>query len=378
MPSKLGSHAGDRIRPKILRCFVAMAFGHGDTDAVYDKWIKKAIRAAGLAPIRVDRIIHIDRVDSKIRGEIKKADVVVADLTYTRPSVYWEAGFAERESPVIYTCRSDHLRDRPDDDFGNFRVHFDLRNANIITWSGEGSKTFAERLCRTLKHAIAPIRRRVVGDELVTRARAEFAGKAMHEQRKLINEASLLELLSLGYRLGPLNLELSMKIERGVAPSFRRALWKVSGSTVFLVTEPFCLDVLQKSGLEMLYLTPDLWGIRELVSRKDLDAIIAVLGAGLVRAVRRIILLPVLGSVPATRVSSALPSWRRLGSALHYFNPQLETSRRLDLSKPSSAELVIIDRIQSPEEYRTELKRMLAEAEMRDEPIMFPHGQIRA
>jgi hypothetical protein len=33
-----------------------------------------------------------------------------ADLRYARPSVYFEAGYAERSVPVIYTVRRDHFR----------------------------------------------------------------------------------------------------------------------------------------------------------------------------------------------------------------------------------------------------------------------------
>src|SRR5512143_4051755 len=104
--------------PRKLRCFVAMAFGHEDTDYVYAQWIEPAIENAGLFPVRVDKIIHNDRIDTRIRDELLKADVVVADLTYARPSVYWEAGFAERSVPVIYTCRKDHFSPLPDDKFG--------------------------------------------------------------------------------------------------------------------------------------------------------------------------------------------------------------------------------------------------------------------
>jgi hypothetical protein len=92
-----------------LRCFVATAFGYEDTDYIYDQWIKPAVEEAELIPIGIDRIIHNDRSDARIRTELINADVVIADLTYARPSVYWEAGFAEHMVSVIYTCRKDHF-----------------------------------------------------------------------------------------------------------------------------------------------------------------------------------------------------------------------------------------------------------------------------
>lgn len=77
-----------------------------------------------MMPIRVDRKQHRDDLNNFIRRMIKECDIVLADLTYTRPSVYYEAGFAERFSPVVYTVRTDHLsRSQPDE---QLRVHFDL------------------------------------------------------------------------------------------------------------------------------------------------------------------------------------------------------------------------------------------------------------
>ena len=99
-----------------------MAFGKADTDLIYNQYMSKTIQDAGMIPLRVDRIIHNERIDIKIRELIEKADVVVADLTYARPSVYWEAGYAERRVPVVYTCRSDHFHPQKDD---NLQVHFD-------------------------------------------------------------------------------------------------------------------------------------------------------------------------------------------------------------------------------------------------------------
>ena len=88
------------------QCFVAMAFGKEDTDTVYDRLIRPAAEAKDLEVRRVDRIEHNDDIDDKIIEEIIRADLVIADLTYARPSVYYEAGYAERaDTPVIFTCR---------------------------------------------------------------------------------------------------------------------------------------------------------------------------------------------------------------------------------------------------------------------------------
>ena len=79
--------------PAKLHCFVAMAFGQKDTDAIF-RALRKTLGPLGVNAQRVDRIEHNDNIDTKIISEIEAADLVIADLTYARPSVYFEAGYA--------------------------------------------------------------------------------------------------------------------------------------------------------------------------------------------------------------------------------------------------------------------------------------------
>ena len=135
------------------RCFIAMAFGEDDTNAVYDKLIKPALRTEGVTPVRVDRREHNRNINDVIMEELARSEFVVADLTYARPSVYFEAGFGERAGTVIYTVRADHLKAN-----GEERVHFDVSMRNIITWRSPKDPTFATRLRRRVRHVLKPIR----------------------------------------------------------------------------------------------------------------------------------------------------------------------------------------------------------------------------
>jgi hypothetical protein len=102
--------------PAKLRCFVAMAFGQKDTDAIF-KILRKTLGPLGINAQRVDRIEHNDSIDTKIISEIEAADLVIADLTYARPSVYFEAGYAQRAIPVIFHGQERSLqgtRQRPE------------------------------------------------------------------------------------------------------------------------------------------------------------------------------------------------------------------------------------------------------------------------
>src|SRR5260370_6071851 len=124
-----------------LRCFVAMAFDKPDTDEIFGG-IDETLNAMGIKAVRVDRIEHNDDIDNRLISELESADFVLADLTYSRPSVYFEAGYAQRKVPVIYTVRRDHLRPTLGDEHGNLRVHFDLQMKNIIPWTNAADTVF--------------------------------------------------------------------------------------------------------------------------------------------------------------------------------------------------------------------------------------------
>ena len=55
-----------------LRCFVAMAFGKKDTDAIFSA-LRKTLGPLGVNAQRVDRIEHNDNIDTRIISEIEAA-----------------------------------------------------------------------------------------------------------------------------------------------------------------------------------------------------------------------------------------------------------------------------------------------------------------
>ena len=139
-----------------LRCFVASAFGHSDVDKVFTHGIRPVLKQLGIAAQRVDKIEHNDDIDDRIFTLLNKADLCIADLTYARPSVYYEAGYAAGQGkPVIYIVRTDHFRRRtPDEDpQDKLRVHFDLQMKNIIRWDGSLSK-FQSQLTKRIRFVL--------------------------------------------------------------------------------------------------------------------------------------------------------------------------------------------------------------------------------
>lgn len=168
-----------------LRCFVAIRSGDAQTDAAYDRGINPTIRRLGLAPRRVDRLLHNERIDQKILKELNACHVVVADLSFARPSVYWEAGLAEGQKvPVIYTCRKDHFKPRPGDEFGNYKVHFDLQTKNIIRWTTPKDRRFRKELGKRLRYVLRPILQERAKADARKREEEAFAALPMADRRR--------------------------------------------------------------------------------------------------------------------------------------------------------------------------------------------------
>ncbi len=146
--------------------FVAMWFD-SSLDGARDS-IKRAIRAAGLEPCRIDEKHFSGRIDDEILSDIRQSRFVVADLTHghcgevdqghcgARGSVYYEAGYAHAlDLQVIFTCKK---RKGDDED-----IHFDIRQYNTILWKDE--EDLQKRLAARIREVMdaRPSRERFVG-----------------------------------------------------------------------------------------------------------------------------------------------------------------------------------------------------------------------
>ena len=111
--------------------FVASAFGRPDTDELYEAVLKPTCAQVGFEAVRVDLSEPETTITEAILRGIQVAECVIADLTYARPSVYFEAGFGGGLGvPLLLTCREDHQRGNIDSE----RVHFDLEQYKISFW----------------------------------------------------------------------------------------------------------------------------------------------------------------------------------------------------------------------------------------------------
>lgn len=190
-----------------MKCFIATAIGYEDVDEVYDKCVRPVLRDFRVTPLRVDRLEHNEEINTKIIALLDDADFAIADLTYARPSVYYEAGYAAgMDKPVIYIVRRDHLSEKANDPSGLLRVHFDLKMKNTIAWAAPDD-AFSTRLARRLRFVLTPLLRMRKEEEELQRWRAEF-GQLSEDARleSLRNEAvALLRARGFSFKFRPLS-----------------------------------------------------------------------------------------------------------------------------------------------------------------------------
>jgi hypothetical protein len=167
-------------------CFIASAFGYSDVDNIYDKSIISILRELGVKPLRVDKIIHNDRIDTKIIRLIYECDFGIADLSYARPSVYFEAGLIEgMGKQVIYIVRKDHFKPKSDDIFGNERIHFDLLTKNIIDWT-QPNKLFSSKLKKRINLILKTVNAQLKDRKNEIESKNNFNKLSLNDRIKLL------------------------------------------------------------------------------------------------------------------------------------------------------------------------------------------------
>ncbi len=111
-----------RVRAYLETCFVMMPFGNW-FDKYYQDVYMPSIREAGFEPVRADELFSSGSVVEQIWEQIKKARVLLADLTERNANVFYELGLAHAaRKPVVFTAP------KVDD------VPFDLRHLRVIIY----------------------------------------------------------------------------------------------------------------------------------------------------------------------------------------------------------------------------------------------------
>ncbi len=134
-----------RIRSYLDTCFVMMPFGDW-FDKYYQEIYVPAIKEAGFEPIRADELFTTGSVVEQIWEQIKKARVLLADLTDRNANVFYELGLAHAaKKPVVFAAP------KVDD------VPFDLRHLRVIVYEvrePEWAASLRKNVTDYLKNAV--------------------------------------------------------------------------------------------------------------------------------------------------------------------------------------------------------------------------------
>ncbi len=138
----------------MTEAFIIMQIGNEELDHLCKVAIVPALKACGLDAKRVDKHNQGGLLKSEIIGFIKRAEIIVADLTNERPNCYLEIGYAmgiDKFRNLILTAREDHFPESENYTQGGPKVHFDLGGYDILYWHPDKIDEFRKELEKRIR-----------------------------------------------------------------------------------------------------------------------------------------------------------------------------------------------------------------------------------
>ncbi len=115
--------------------FVIMAF-RSETDGFWQQVVEPVANSLSLKAVRIDKEETEAAISEEILSSIRRALLVLCDLSFERPNCYFEAGYAKGcFRRVLFTARHDH--DPRASSKGAFKIHFDVDQLKIAWWNPE-------------------------------------------------------------------------------------------------------------------------------------------------------------------------------------------------------------------------------------------------
>jgi hypothetical protein len=112
------------IEPNTAFIVMPIDYGNALLEEV-NKVIKEVCQLFGIIAVRADDIEHSNRITDVVLKKIKTSQHIIADLSYERPNVYYEIGYAHAvgKHPILYCKEGTNL-------------HFDLKDYNVPAYQG--------------------------------------------------------------------------------------------------------------------------------------------------------------------------------------------------------------------------------------------------
>jgi hypothetical protein len=125
-PDQHRQTSANRYRPNTAFIMMWMDKEDPSLDDVLDS-IKEAFGEFGIKALRADDIEHEEVITQRVIEEIRTSEFLFADLTGTRPNVYYEVGFAHALGKRVILFRKKDTK-----------VHFDLAGYNCPEYRNLG------------------------------------------------------------------------------------------------------------------------------------------------------------------------------------------------------------------------------------------------
>jgi len=136
------------------QAFIIIQIGNNQLEQVCKEAIVPAIEACNLNPKRVDKHNEGGLLKNEIDQFISSSDIIVADLTNSRPNCYLEVGYTmglDKFRNLILTAREDHNQDSPNFDPQKNKIHFDLGGYPILFWNPDDLGEFKIELEKIIR-----------------------------------------------------------------------------------------------------------------------------------------------------------------------------------------------------------------------------------
>jgi len=132
--------------------FMAMKFGVPELDQIVEDIFRPAVTQTGFRLQKLTDEQKAGLIDDQLRLQIRRARILIADLTHANNGAYWEAGFAEGLGiPVIYTCKQSVFDDE------KTKPHFDTNHYLTVVWNPDNIEEAAKKLKATIRATLPEV-----------------------------------------------------------------------------------------------------------------------------------------------------------------------------------------------------------------------------